>query len=427
MGATPLPSEAIDRQELVALTRRLVRTPSVDRPGEGEERVAELVADLLRGRGFQVTVEEAAPGRPNVVGLHDSGRPGPTLLFEAHSDVVTEGDAATWRHPPFEAVVEGGRLYGRGACDTKGNLAAALLAVSALRESGGPARGRLMLACPVDEEGMMIGIKRFIEGGWAEGVSAAIICEPEENQVCIAQKGALRLRITVEGEMAHGAMPLTGLNPLPALARIVEGLGELEREEIGRHGLDDLLGYPSITPTVVRAPRRGDPQLNVVPGNAELLVDVRTVRGQDHAGLVADVKELCRRVEAEVNEDLRQGEGAALRRRLRPGLGEGLELAVGVELLDDRPWTETDQDEPVVRAVERAVREVTGGEPIRNGVPGATDGTFLWATGIPIVTTGAGDRFVPHQRDEWVDLEELHRTALIYLRAAEEYFELTAG
>src|SRR5215213_10555978 len=129
----------IDREELVHLARELVRIPSVYRPEEpegNEARVARYVADYLERAGFEVKTEEVAPGRPNVWALWEGTRQGKTLLFEAHTDVVTEGSAEDWNHPPFGAEKVGERIYGRGACDTKGNLAAAVVAVRAVRDSG---------------------------------------------------------------------------------------------------------------------------------------------------------------------------------------------------------------------------------------------------------------------------------------------------
>ncbi|MEW6638450.1 MAG: M20/M25/M40 family metallo-hydrolase, partial [Actinomycetota bacterium] len=255
---------SIDRRELVRLTRELIRIPSVYRPGEpggDEERVARFVAGYLERAGFEVRVEEVAPGRPNVWSVWEGDRPGRTLLFEAHTDVVTEGRAEDWRHPPFAGELEGGRLYGRGACDTKGNLAAAVIAVRAIKDSGIPFPGRLILCHPVDEEGMMIGIKAFIERGHAKGVDGAIICEPEENQLCIEQKGALRVGVVFRGRMAHGAMPLSGVNPLTRAARFVVAVEKLEREEAERYGEDPLLGQPSLTPTILLGPDCGEPQI----------------------------------------------------------------------------------------------------------------------------------------------------------------------
>jgi succinyl-diaminopimelate desuccinylase len=389
----------IDREELASLVRELVRIPSVYRPEEAngnEERVAGFVAGYLEREGFEVRTEEVAAGRPNVWAVWDGDRPGKTLLFEAHTDVVTEGHEGDWEHPPFEADRVGERIYGRGACDTKGNLAAAVVAVRAIKESGVPFPGRLVLCHPVDEEGMMAGIKGFIEQGCAEGVDGAVICEPEENQLCIKQKGALRVEVTVRGKMAHGAMPLSGVNPVTRAARIVVAVEELEREEIERHGEDPFLGYPSLTPTILMGPECGEPQINVIPASAYVALDIRTVPSQSREDLV-------RRLEERLEE-----------------LGsEDPDFDASLEVIEERPPTETPMLDPLVRAIGAAYRDLTGEEPRYNGVPGATDGTYLstWA-GVPIVTTGAGDREIPHHTNEWVSVDELLTTCRLYAATA---------
>jgi succinyl-diaminopimelate desuccinylase len=392
----------IDREELVRLARELVRIPSVYRPEEengDEARVARFVADYLERDGFSVRTEEVTPGRPNVWAVWEGDRPGKTLLFEAHTDVVTEGSAEDWDHPPFGAKRDGGRIYGRGACDTKGNLAAAVLAVRAVRDSGVTYPGSLILCHPVDEEGMMAGIKAFIEGGHADGVDAAVICEPEENQLCIKQKGALRVEVTLRGTMAHGAMPQSGVNPVTRAARFVVAVEELEREEIERHAEDSFLGYPSLTPTILMGPSLGEPQINVIPASAYVALDIRTVPAQSHRDLVERLEDIIARLAS-----------------------EDPDFDATLEVIEERPPTETLKDEPLVRAMARAYDHLTGEEPIYNGVPGATDGTFLhaWA-GIPIVTTGAGDREIPHHKDEWVDEEELLTTCKLYAATAMYY------
>ena len=389
----------IDREELSRFAQALIRIPSVYRPEEtdgNEERVARFVADYLERAGFEVNVEEVAPGRPNVWSVWEGERPGKTLLFEAHTDVVTEGRAEDWGHPPFGAARLGDHICGRGACDTKGNLAAAVMAVRAIRSSGVPFPGRIILCHPVDEEGMMAGIKGFIERGYAEGVDGAIICEPEENQLCVKQKGALRVEVTVRGRMAHGAMPGSGVNPLTRAARFVVAVEELEREEIERHGEDPYLGYPSLTPTILMGPDRGEPQINVIPASAYVALDIRTVSAQSH-------EELVRRIE----------------QRLSKLESEDPDFDADLEVIEERPPTETPMEDPLVRAMSAAYRELTGNEPRYNGVPGATDGTYLstWA-GVPIVTTGAGEREIPHHRDEWVSVDELLTTCKLYAATA---------
>ena len=379
--------------------QELVRIPSVYRPeeaGGNEERVAGFVADYLERAGFEVHVDEVAPGRPNVWAVWEGEGAGKTLLFEAHTDVVTEGRAGDWEHAPFAAERVGDRIYGRGACDTKGNLAAAVVAVKAIKDSGVPFPGKLILCHPVDEEGMMAGIKAFIEGGHAEGVDGAVICEPEENQLCVRQKGALRVEVTFRGRMAHGAMPRSGVNPVTRAARFVVAVEELEKEEIERHGEDPFLGYPSLTPTILMGPDFGEPQINVIPASAYVALDIRTVPAQSHEELVRRLEERLSKLES-----------------------EDPDFDADLEVIEERPPTETSKEDPLVRAMAAAYRDLTGGEPRYNGVPGATDGTYLstWA-GVPIVTTGAGEREIPHHKDEWVSVDELLTTCRLYAATA---------
>lgn len=390
---------AIDGDYIVDLTRQLVRIRSVYEPGvpgANEEAAARLVAQELRDLGLEVHVQEVAPGRPNVIADWTGDAAGPCLLFEGHTDVVTEGDPALWTYPPFEARLTDGRIYGRGAADMKGGIAAAIGAVRALMASGVPFPGRVRLAILVDEEDLMLGVKHFIRSGWAEGVDGAIICEPEENEVCLTQKGAMRVRVTFTGAMAHGAMPQAGVNPIPWAAHFVQAVGELERALVARHGRHPHLGWPSVTPTIVRAPASGPAQLNVIPATAEVYLDIRTVPGIDHAALAGELRAIL--------EAIRRDDG-----RMRAEL----------DVFEERPWTETSPEAPVARAVAEAVRLATGREPVYGGVPGATDGTFLhaWA-GIPIVTLGPGDRLIPHQVDEYVAVDELIEAARIYAAAA---------
>jgi len=272
----------IKKEELIQLTQDLIRIPSVRRPGGNEKEVAGFLSALLEEMGLDVVIEEVEPDSPNVMGMLQGQKEGLCLMFECHTDVVTEGDASEWKYNPYEGRLVGNRIYGRGACDTKGNLAAAVMAVKAISQSDLPFNGRILLGILVDEEGMMSGVKHFIRQGWASHVNGAIICEPVDNRLCITQKGALRAELITSGKMSHGAMPLAGFNPIPPMVSILEKLKQLEQEEIGRFGKNPLLGYPSITPTVLQAPRIGEPQLNVVPHQCRALLDIRTIPGQSH-------------------------------------------------------------------------------------------------------------------------------------------------
>jgi succinyl-diaminopimelate desuccinylase len=414
--------KGIKREELIQLTQELIRIPSVRRLGECEEKVALFLARLLEEMGLDVVVEMVEPGSPNVIGVLQGQEEGPCLMFECHTDVVTEGDASEWKYGPYEGRLVANRIYGRGACDTKGNLAAALKAVQAISQSGIPFKGKIVLGILVDEEGMMSGVKHFIRHGWANGVDAALICEPVDNHLCITQKGALRAELVTSGKMSHGAMPLAGLNPIPPMVSILERFRQLEEEEIERLGKDLFLGYPSITPTVLQAPVKGEPQLNVVPNHCRALLDIRTIPGQSHEALKKQLEDIVQEEERSVRDSLQSGPLKEIRESLEKGLSKGIPFQAKLDVFEDRPWTKTSRDEPIVKAVSRAYRSVTGDEPIYDGVPGATDGTFLsaWA-GIPIVTLGAGKRMIPHQKDEWVSVEDLELTAKIYAASTLEF------
>jgi succinyl-diaminopimelate desuccinylase len=390
----------VDRDAVVAFTQELVRVPSVHDPATGrcEQPAAELVAERLRAFGWSPIVEEVTPGRPNVICTIDGGEPGPTLLFEGHSDVVTEGDLDLWTVDPFGAHIVDGRLYGRGSADMKSGVAAMIHAVVALAAEG-PFPGRIKLAVLADEEGMMLGAKHFVAAGHTDDVDAVICCEPEEGEVCHVAKGALRVQATFTGVMAHGAMPHQGRNPLPAAAAFVLGLADYQAELQTTHPTDPYLGDVYLTPTVLRA---GDaPQMNVMPGVAGVWVDVRTIPGVDHAEVVHRLAGLA------------ADAGAAHR------------VEAAVDVIDDRPAVCTPESSPVVRAVLAAHETVTGRPGCLGGVPGATDATVLTSrTGVPSVVYGPGGKWIAHQADEFVLVDAIVEAADVYLDAARRFLGL---
>lgn len=398
----------VDDTELIRWVQELTRIPSVWKPdtGEGEEAAARWVEARCRELGLETHFEFAAPGRPNVIAFlrAKAGRPAAPsrcLMFEGHTDVVTEGDPALWTDPPFGAVLRDGRIYGRGANDMKAGLVCALAAMKAIKLSGVRLGGDILLGAVCDEEGRMLGIKHFVERGWADAVTAAIVCEPEENHLCIAQKGVMWLHVVIQGVMAHGAMPLTGVNSAYPLARFLTHVQALEEREVARHGRHEFLGQPSITPTIVRSPVKGagEPQNNVMPGAAECVLDFRLIPGQDPEWLAGQVEQMLK---AAVAVDPR--------------------LSYQLEVVEVRHPTKTERSEPIVTALAAAHTEVTGAEPVYGGVPGSTDGTILNARkGIPIVTCGPGDIHIPHHVDEWVSVDEIKAAARMYVLAALRY------
>jgi len=393
--------DEFDADAMIGLAADLVRIRTVHQgPGPVEEPAALLVADVMRGFGWDVTVTEVAPGRPSVVGVVQ-GAPGPrTLMFEGHLDVVTEGNPDLWSFDPYAADIVNGRLRGRGSADMKSGVAAMLHAARTV-EVGGFA-GRIVLGVLADEEGMMLGAKRFaadLRAGAVPGVDrvdGVIVCEPEGGEVCPVAKGAIRISVTFTGSMAHGAMPTMGRNPLPAIGSLLIAVGRIERAQQAEAGTYPLLGEFSLTPTVLSAGSLD--QLNVMPATATLALDIRTLPGVDHARLITLITDLCATLAAD----------------------DGLLSEVTV--LDDRPPVDTPVDSPVVQAMLAGHRAATGSAAVLGGVPGTTDGTILTRdAGLDTVVYGPGGKWIAHQANEVVEVEEILTCTRAYVAAAREF------
>ena len=400
--------ERIGGEEVVELTRALVRIPSVYRPGEpgaNEAKVAAFVESWFRREGLPVEVQEVAPGRPNVLAWVGEKGPGRRcLLLEGHTDVVTEGDPRDWTRPPFAAEMSDGRIYGRGAADMKSGLAAAMVALAAFKRAGVTPEGKLVVGALVDEEDGMIGVRHLVKTAAGRELDAAIICEPEDNELCLEQRGVVWARIRARGKMAHGAMPEAGVNPLTALGAILRQVPALETRLRRQCQKSRYLKPPTVTPTIIQGPPRGVgvPQSNVIPAVAEMTLDVRLTPGIGSEGVQAEIEALCRQAEIAV-----------------PGVKIEWEAVNAFRLA-----TKVERSEILVRAMSYGVRKATGHAPRYGGVPGSTDGTILrMELGIPIVTCGPGSRLIPHQVDEYVEAKEVIDAARIYAAAALKYLE----
>lgn len=397
--AAPPPSEPDAAADFsaaaVALTQQLVRLRTVNRrDGENiETPAAELVAAVMRDFGWQVDVVEVAPGRPNVIAQVHGRRPGRTLMFEGHTDVVTEGDRAAWSFDPYSGDIVDGKLRGRGSADMKSGVAAMIQAARAVEQAGFD--GRIVLGVLCDEEEGMLGATAFAASEVARsGIDGVIVCEPEGGEICPIAKGALRIKVDLHGVMAHGAMPQHGRNPIPAVGRLLLGLGELADQIAANIGDHPALGRFTVTPTVLSG--GSEEQVNVIPSTASVFADIRTIPGVAHHVLVDLIGRLADQIATESG------------------------LTATVQVLVDRPVVETPVDHPVVQALAAAHRDITGTAPVFGGVPGTTDGTVLTRdAGLRTVVYGPGGKWIAHQADEYVDVADIHTAVRVYARAAE--------
>lgn len=253
--------------------------PSLVRGAAGEGRVAHAIADHMRSLGLDVHVQEVAEGRPNVIGVLDSGVPGPSLMFCGHTDTVgVEGMAA-----PFEPAIRDGRLYGRGSQDMKGGVAAMIDAARVVRDRR-PRRGRLLVAAIIDEEFASLGADALVRAWTAD---AAVVTEPTDLQIGVGHKGFTWLEIAVAGRAAHGSRPREGRDAIMRAGRVLGGLERLDRELQSRapHPVMDVASLHAST-------IHGGREWSVYPDACRIEVERRTVAGESAETALAEVDAL---------------------------------------------------------------------------------------------------------------------------------------
>ncbi len=362
-------------EAVVDFARRLVRTPS---PSKQETELAALVvAEMLRLGYDEAYVDEAG----NAVGRIRGREEGPGWLLLTHLDHVDVGDEANWPHPPFSGHVdEAGRLWGRGAVDIKGPLAATVYGAAESRVEGPPPRD-VWVASVVQEELGGAGAARLVPE-LKERVAAAVIAEPSSLQVIYGHRGVARVRLVFEGSPHHAALSRSADNPNFALARF------LQRLAVARRHRDPVLGASSITPTILRADTTS---ANRTPGRVTLILDWRTT-GESPEEMEAFLAEL--------------GRGLALSFEV-PTLWEHGEL-------ENTPGVRTDPDHPLVRQMEEVRRRVLGPGPRPGLWAFATDGRYTHAAGLPTVGFGPGDPTLAHTEHEFIEVEQLLAGARYY-------------
>jgi acetylornithine deacetylase len=342
--------------------------------GLGEAEIAAFVAAWLERAGLDVSVEEAAPGRPNVVARAAGSGGGRSLLLNAHMDVVgVEGMT-----DPFSPRIEAGRVYGRGGYDMKGGLAAIMLAGA--RVAGAGLRGDVIVTGVCDEEYASIGSEAIASGVRAD---AAIVTEPTGLQVCVAHKGFLWLEIETEGVAAHGSRPDLGVDAITAMGGILVGLDRLAGElETG--GSHPLLGPGSIHASLIEGGR----ELSSYPDRCLLSLERRTVPGETRELVERQVRDLA---------------------------GDAT-----VRTTFERAPFEVDPGAGIVTAVRRHAGAVLGREPAVVGHSAWMDAAVLSAAGIPTVVfgpSGAG----AHASEEWVDVASVAACADVIEAVAREF------
>ena len=370
-----------EARQTVGVLQELIRLRSVNPPGN-EAEVARAIARRAAEWGLEARLVPVAEDRPNVLVRLAGGGERPAVLLSGHTDTVPPGEVP-WDHDALSGELDNGVIWGRGAVDMKGGLAAMLVAMATLVRRGWRPRGDALLAGTVGEEVDCLGARHFLDAGGLVGVGWIVIGEPTNLDVVAAHRGALWLEIVAHGKTAHGSMPQLGVNAILHLAELLRWLAE-RRFPYVEH---PLLQPPTVNVGTIS----GGVKTNVVPDRCVATVDLRTLPGQDHAEILGEVRDLAAELVSTVPD-----------------------LKVDVRVTNDMPPVETRTDHPIVGLTRAAVAEALGPEPIVRGATYYTDGSVFAASGVPMVIFGPGDDRLAHQPNERIEVDQVTRAVRAY-------------
>ena len=372
--------------DLVQLASCLVAiesiNPGVVAGGSGELGVARFVAEWCERAGLETTLTELRPTRANVVAVTRGSGGGRSLMLNAHMDTV----GVAGMSEPFEPRLEGGRLFGRGAQDMKGSLAACMLVAAEARSRG--LRGDVILTAVADEELASIGTEAVAASLTAD---AAIVTEPTELRLAVAHRGFVHLEVEVEGRAAHGSRPDLGIDAIAKMGRVLVGIEELDRR-LRSSPTHPHLGSGSVHASLIE----GGQEFSSYPARCVLQAERRTVPGESAALAEQELREIVDRAS--------EGDPDFSARVCAPISREPFEVPEHAE---------------IVHLVRRHATAVLGSEPDVVGAPFWADSALLAAAGIPTVVFGPVGEGL-HSEVEWVDVASLEQCLAIYAAVAAE-------
>jgi len=393
----------VDRaaEEIVQLTADLVRIPTVNPPGEDYEACAHFLGDFLERRAFDIEYV-AADGRPehtsrfprvNVIGTRRGG-PGPVVHLNGHIDVVPAGDG--WTVEPFGGLVQDGKIFGRGVCDMKAGIAAAVFAAEAIERAGVTLPGTIEISGTVDEEsGGFAGVAHLAERGRiAKGrTDFVIIPEPlDVDRICIGHRGVYWFEVTARGRIGHGSMPFLGVSAIDGMGRLLQSV----RDDL----MPSLASRRTAVPVVPPGARHATINVNGIDGG-QAVDGIQTPCVADLCRAVFD-----RRFLIEEGFDATKREVADLVARVE-AQSNGVRFDVR-DLMVVHP-TRTPDDSPVIASLERAVQSVLGRRAELIASPGTYDHKHVARiANVPhCVAYGPGALELAHQPDEYCRIDDI--------------------
>jgi succinyl-diaminopimelate desuccinylase len=375
----------LNKSEVTTLLQDLIRIPSLNPPGQ-EGLLADFIVSWGQKNGLEVTLDQVLPGRPNVYITLKGRERGPTLLFNTHMDVVPAGEG--WDSDPFSGQLVGDQVFGRGAADTKGSLAAMLAAIKTLADSHLLLRGNLTLAAVMDEEDDGKGTQHSL----AKGMRAdfAVVGEPTSLEVVASAKGSATFRIVTKGKAAHSSVPNEGVNAIYAMRRVIESMENLSKELA--HKSHPLLKHPTVSVDVIE----GGTTPWMVPESCSIIIDRRTLPSETLDDVQNELKLILQKLKNETPEMVVE---------LTPHqIAEAAEIS---------------QQEKIVQMAAEETSAVTKLPAKVGGMNGTTDARYLInRAGIPSIILGPGQLSQAHKVNEHISVTEVAQAAEIYSRIA---------
>lgn len=362
----------------------------IDSTNDNEKEVATYLENVFLQYGVKSKQVDYAKGRSSLV--TEIGTGNKTLSFSGHMDVVSAGDESQWSYNPFAGVEVDGKIYGRGATDMKGGLAAMVVAMVELLEEGN-LNGKIRLLATTGEEVGLYGARQLTEEGYAEGLSAMIIGEPTQNNIVYAHKGVYTYKVISEGISAHSSMPELGVNAIDKLVVFYNQLQEeLSKITVENEALGPLVHNMSLI--------NGGVQINSVPESASLTANVRTIPEFNNEQMT----QMLTRIIEEINS-------------------EDPSSKLVLNITQDTAPMFSEKDSRIVKVASKVAKEIIGEELPVIGVPAGTDASeFTKAKEtFPIIIFGPGND-TPHQVDEYIEVNNYLEMIEIYKKIAKEYF-----